>query len=196
MKLILASTAKNKSDILNTVMIKHECKGSDFNERAVECKNVYDYVKELSLGKAKDVANKVSNSVILGLDTVCVIGGEVVLKPKSVEDVKNSIRKSSGSTNKVITGIALIDQTTGKTINTYSETKVTFKHIDEDMIDYYAKHEPNAMYASGFIVETFLSNFIDKIEGSYYNILGVPCEKIFDGLKELGYNIFDINGRD
>ena len=191
MKLILASTAKNKSDILDTVFIKHECMGSDFNERSVECENVYDYVKILSLEKAKSVAQKVEGKIVLGLDTVCVIGGEVVLKPKSIEDVKNSLRKSSNATNKVITGIALIDQSTGKIENTFCETKVTFREINEDAIEFYIQNEPNCMYASGFIVETILSNFIGNIEGSYYNILGVPCETIYKILTEWEYDLKD-----
>ena len=96
------------------------------------------------------------------------------------------------NTTKVITGICIINQNTNEIINTYAETKVTLRDINDIDIDYYMEKEPNIMYASGFILETILSNFIDKIEGSYYNILGVPVELIYKYINDMGYNLKDL----
>ncbi len=187
MKLILASTSKFKSQILNTTFLKHETAETNYEENSNET-DIYKYVQELALGKAKSV-NK--EGVILGLDTVCLINGKIVEKPSSIEEAKQNIRNSSNNTISVVTGIALIDG--DKVIIDYAETIISFNEISEEDINFYIEHEKDAMYASGFIVETVLSNFIKEIKGSYYNILGVPTEKIYQNLQKLAYNLKDFN---
>ena len=179
MKIVLASTSRLKNQILDTVKIKHSQIESDFNEKEDKSDNVYEHVKALSLGKAKSVMNKVTNSIIIGLDTVGYVNGHIMEKPNSVKEAKKYIEESSNNITRVITGLALINQINGEIINTYVETLVSFREISKKNIDFYIKNEPDYMYASGFILETVLSNFLDKIEGSYYNILGVPVETIY-----------------
>ena len=102
------------------------------------------------------------------------------------------MRNSSNNTSKVITGIAMLNKQTNEEIITYQETLVTFNDIDEEDIEFYIENESDAMYASGFIVETICSNFINKIEGSYYNILGVPVEKIYEILRNWNIKLKNI----
>lgn len=191
MKIVLASTSRSKNQILVTAMIKHSQIESDFDEKTDKSKNVYEHVKALSLGKAKSVMDKVSNSIIIGLDTVGFVNGHILEKPSSIDEARRHIQESSNNTTLVVTGLTLINQLTGEIINTYVETKVSFREISEKNIDFYLKNEPNYMYASGFILETVLSNFIDKIEGSYYNILGVPVETIYKYISQWGYELED-----
>ncbi|MBQ2946604.1 MAG: septum formation protein Maf [Bacilli bacterium] len=192
MKIVLATTSKFKNEIMDTVGIKHSMIESDFNEDLVSEKNVYEYVKKLALGKASSVKEKVNNSIIIGLDTINYVDGIIQEKPKDLNDARKNIEMCRNKTTKVITGICIIDQKTNEIINTYAETKVTLRDIDDIDIDYYMENEPNIMYASGFILETILSNFIDKIEGSYYNILGVPVEIIYKYINDMGYNLKDM----
>lgn len=187
MELILASTSKFKSDVLNKACMKHKMIDSDFDENSINSENVYDYVKKLSLGKAKSIENKIDEGIILGLDTVVYVDGKILEKPKDIEEAKNNLRISSNKTTLVITGITLINKFTNEIISDYQETKITLKEINEDDINFYIENEPNFMYASGFVVESVISNFIEKIEGSFYNILGIPVEKIYEYL--LNWNI-------
>lgn len=191
MKIVLASTSRLKNQILDTVKIKHSQIESDFNEKEDKSDNVYEHVKALSLGKAKSVMNKVTNSIIIGLDTVGYVNGHIMEKPNSVKEAKKYIEESSNNITRVITGLALINQINGEIINTYVETLVSFREISKKNIDFYIKNEPDYMYASGFILETVLSNFLDKIEGSYYNILGVPVETIYKYISQWGYELDD-----
>lgn len=192
MKVVLATTSKFKNQIMDTVGIKHSMIESDFEEDLVKEKDVYEYVKKLALGKANSVKDKVSNSIIIGLDTINYVDGIIQEKPKNLSDARKAIEMCKNNTTKVITGICIINQNTNETINTYAETKITLRDIDDNDIDYYMKNEPNIMYASGFILETILSNFIEKIEGSYYNILGVPVELIYKYINDMGYNLKDL----
>ena len=146
MKLVLASTSKFKSAIMDKVKMSHINVASNFEEVSFNT-DVYDYVKELALGKANSVKDKVTNSIILGIDTVVYVNGKIIEKPKSINEVKNNLLLASNNTVSVISGIALINQMEEVTLSTYQETKVSFNKIDECDIDYYIDNEPDTMYA-------------------------------------------------
>ena len=192
MKLTLASTSKFKSDIMNTVKLNHFLIKSDFEEISKNFNNVYEYVKDLALGKALSVKDKVDTGIILGLDTVVYINGQILEKPKDLNEVRKFLNMCQGNTTSVITGIALINKDTNEIIKDYKETKVTLRKMNDRDIEYYIKNEPNKMYASGFVIETVISNFIESIEGSYYNILGIPAETIYKHLEDLNIHLDDL----
>lgn len=192
MKVFLATTSKFKNEILDTAGIKHSMFESSFDENSIKENNVYEYVKKLSLGKANSVIDKVDDGLIIGLDTVVYADNKVLEKPKDPKEAREAIEMCKNNITSVITGIAIVDTKTKKIINDYCETKVTLRDIESADIDYYMENEPNIMYVSGFVIETIISNFIDKIEGSYYNILGVPVETIYKYINNMGYNLKDL----
>jgi len=192
MKVVLATTSKFKSEILNKVGIKHSMIENDFNEDLVEKENVYEYVKKLSLGKAKSVSDKIKEGIVIGLDTIVYVDGIILEKPKDLNDARKAIDMCKNNTTEVITGICIINKATNEIINDYVISKVTLRNIDNVDIDYYFENEKDYMYASGFIIETIMSNFIEKIEGSYYNILGIPVETIYKYINNMGYNLKDL----
>lgn len=187
MKLVLASTSKIKNEILDKVGMKHSNVKSTFEEVSNNKENVYEYVKELAYGKACNACMD-DKSIILGLDTVVYVNGKILEKPKSIDEAKQNLKICSSNTSYVITGIALINKYNNQIINDYAETKVILNDICDEDIEYYIENEPDVMYASGFVIETIASNFIKKIDGSFYNILGVPVEKIYEYLKD--WNIY------
>jgi len=190
MKITLASTSKFKNNILDTVHIKHDQISPNCEEHSTY-KDPYDYVKDIAKQKLDSVSNY-NTDIIISLDTIVLINNKIVEKPKTIEEAKQNLRNSSNNTSKVITGIAMLNKQTNEEIITYQETLVTFNDIDEEDIEFYIENESDAMYASGFIVETICSNFINKIEGSYYNILGVPVEKIYEILRNWNIKLKNI----
>lgn len=195
MKLYLASTSKHKSEILDKVFLKHNCISSDFEEVGNK-ENVYEYVKSLSLGKAKSIVDKVNDGIIIGLDTVNLVDGKVIEKPKSIEEAKENVRRSGKFVIRVITGVTIINTLTNETVSTYQETKLKMRPVSESDIEFYIKNEPAHMYVSGFVVETILSNYLEYIDGSFYNILGVPVETIYKILNDMGYTLKDLERSD
>lgn len=191
MKLVLASTSKFKSEILDKVKMKHHLVSSNYDEKKNIKDNVYEYVKKLSLGKANSI--NVTDCIILGLDTVLYVDGNIIEKPNSIYEAKENLKMSSGKTTSIITGIALINKYTNEYISDYQETKITLNEVDDVDLDYYIENEPNVMYSSGFIVETVASNFIKNINGSFYNILGVPVEKIYEYLLKWNIHLKDLD---
>ncbi len=193
MKLVLASTSKFKNELLNKVGLTHDKISSNFEEKSNNTNDVYKYVQDLSFGKAKSIEDKTdNNTIILGLDTIVYANGKILEKPKDLEEAKENLRMSANNTTYVITGIAMINKQTKEIIKDYQETKITLRKIDEEDLDYYIKNEPEVMYASGFIIETIASNFIEKIDGSFYNILGVPAEKIYEHLLKWNIHLKDL----
>ena len=190
MKLILASTSNFKSNVLKQACIKHTKKESNYIETKKNNEDVYEYVKRLSLEKAYSVDS--NDCIILGLDTVVSVENKILEKPKSINEAKDNLRLCSNNTFKVITGIALINKINNEIINDYQETVITLNKIDECDIDYYIDNDPNVLYASGFTIETVVSNFINKIEGSFYNILGIPVEKIYEYLLKQNIHLKDL----
>lgn len=190
MKLVLASTSSFKSNVLKQACIKHIKKESNYIETKKNNEDVYEYVKRLSLEKAYSVNS--NDCIILGLDTVVLVGNKILEKPKSINEAKDNLRLCSNNTFKVITGIALINKINNEIINDYQETVITLNKIDECDIDYYIDNDPNVLYASGFTIETVVSNFINKIEGSFYNILGIPVEKIYEYLLKWNIHLKDL----
>lgn len=190
MKITLASTSKFKNQILDTVHIKHD-KISPKCEEKSNYKDPYEYVKDIAKQKLDSVSNY-NTDIIISLDTIVLINDKIVEKPKTIEEAKQNLRNSSNNTSKVITGIAMLNKQTNEEIIDYQETLVTFNEIDEEDIEFYIENESDAMYASGFIVETICSNFINKIDGSYYNILGVPVEKIYEILRNWNIKLKNI----
>lgn len=193
MKLVLASTSKFKNEILNKVGLTHDKINSNFKEISNNTNDVYKYVQDLSFGKAKSIEDKTdNNTIILGLDTIVYANDKILEKPKDLEEAKENLRMSASNTTSVITGITLINKKTNEIVKDYQETKITLRKIDEEDLDYYIKNEPDVMYASGFIIETIASNFIEKIDGSFYNILGVPVEKIYEHLLKWNIHLKDL----
>lgn len=192
MKITLASTSKFKNNIFNKVGLKHYCMAPTCEEISFKT-NPYEYAKELSLNKALSIKDKAETDIVIGLDTIAYINNRIIEKPSSIEEAKNNLRESSNNITKIISGIAIINKKTNQIINEYQESTIRFNEITESDINYYINNEPEALNASGFILETIMSNFIDKIEGSYYNIQGAPVEKIYSILKEMGLNLEEIN---
>ena len=192
MKLYLASKSKFKSQILDKVYINHECIDVNVKEESTKT-NAHEYVMELAKLKARHGATMVSDGLILGLDTVVLMNGKIIEKPKTLEEAKENLRKASNNKVSVLTGISLINLDTEEAFTDFQETKVIMNEISEENINYYIEKEKDALYVSGFVIETVASCFIQSIEGSYYNILGLPVEKFYQLLRKMNLDLKDID---
>jgi septum formation protein len=147
----------------------------------------------LSLGKAKDVARRHKDAIIISADTMCVLNGKVFGKAKSDEEAKEMLRQFSGKVQQVITGFTIIDTTTGKEVSKSVTTNVYFRDIFEEEIDaYIASGEPKG-FAGAYAIQHKGGLFIEKIEGDYFNIVGLPILPLHEELKNFGINVFEKN---
>ncbi len=193
MKIILASSSKQRQDIFKMIGLKYEVVTSSKDEYSTE-KEPDKYVCELSFNKAKDVSFKIKDkAIIIAADTIIYFNGKIYEKPKNKKEAINNLKNFSGNKNEAYTGITIIDLYKNKTITFSSKTDVYFKNITDDEINWYVNNEKNIFNCSGYAPLGKASLFIDKIDGDYNTLLGISPSLLFEKLKGLGYSISDFN---
>lgn len=191
MKIILASSSKQRQDIFKMIGLKYEVVTSNVDEISNE-KNPGKYVEELSLNKAKSVSEQVEEkSIIISADTIIYYNNKKYEKPKTKEEAFTNMKELSGTKNSAYTGITIMDLYQNKTITFSTSVDVYFKDISDDEIKWYVNNEQKIFKCCGYVPLGKASLFIDKIEGDYNTLLGISPSVIFEKLKELGYSITD-----
>ena len=188
-KIILASQSPRRKDLLSQIGLKFEVDPSNYQEDMSLKMDPKELAEYLSLGKAKDVAQRHKDSIIIAGDTFCVLDKEVLGKPKTKENAKAMLQKLSGRTHSIITGFAIIDTETKKQISKSVETKVYFRNISEKEIDTYIDSGEPMDFAGAYAIQHLGGLFVEKIDGDYFNIVGLPILPLTIELKNFGINI-------
>jgi len=189
--LVLATTSILRKQAFDELGIPYEAVGSDIDERFEgRPTNPRILVLELARLKTKAVAEKYPNSLVIGFDSVAYLQGKILEKPKSKQEVYERLKDFSDNSYEFFTGVCLTDE--NYTESELVETKAWVRKIDHSEMIKYIKQDKNfKRYAQGFDPwNTFGSSFIQKIEGSYNNILkGIPLEIIVQMIKKRGFKI-------
>ena len=185
MKLILASNSRTRKEILNKVGLKYEVVPSNIEEHSDKT-NPKEYVMDLSKQKAQAVAKIVKEGVILSADSIIYIDSKKLEKPKTKEQAKEMLQNLSGKTNYAVTGVTIIDLYQNKEITFNEVTEVYFDKLTEEEIDWYIDNEEYIFERCGYSIAGKSAIYIPKINGDYYNILGMPISKLYKELKALG----------
>lgn len=189
-KIILASNSPRRKAFLEKYNIDLQIMKSDLEEKIDENEKPEQVVMSLAFQKAMDVASKISgDNIILSADTIVVFENEILGKPTSKADAKKMLNKLSGNKHKVFTGFCIMQVDKGLKVVDYAETIVHFKKIDKVMIDLYLDTEEYLDKAGSYGIQGFGELFVEKINGSYSNVVGLPIEKVYEVL----YNKFNIS---
>lgn len=189
--LILASSSKRRSRILRDCAIRHKVIKSSAREFLGKGSNISETVKINAQLKAEQVARRVRKGVILGVDTLVLLGDNVIGKPDNRKQARSLLKKFSGRRIVVYTGLCIIDKDRNKSVSGCEKTNLMVKRIKTDEIDKYLKYLAPFDKAGGFSIEGIGSIIFDNISGSYFNVLGLPMGKLSGLLKEIGLDIFD-----
>ena len=192
MKLILASNSRTRKEVLDKVGLRYEVIPSNIEEHSdkVEPK---EYVMDLSKQKALAVAKNLKEGVILSADSIIFIDGKKLEKPKSKEQAKSMLRKLSGRVNYAVTGVTIIDLYQDKTTTINEVTEVYFDELPDEEIEWYIDNEQYIFERCGYSIAGKSAIYIPKINGDYYNILGMPISRVYKELNKLGYRISDFD---
>ena len=153
-------------------------------ETRLDAEKVQEYVIRLAREKALAVERN-ADEMILSADTVVVIDGEILEKPRDPQDAARMLRLLSGREHRVMTGICIIGES--KILSDISQTRVRFVRFTEmEIADYVASGEPMDK-AGAYAIQGLASKFIDHIEGCYFNVVGLPISLVYRRLKELGF---------
>lgn len=148
------------------------------------------FVKDNALLKAREVAGRTKSGVVIGADTIVYVGGKKIIgKPKDLKRAKDQLKLLMSHPHWVYTGVAVIDVDTNKEIVDYEKTKIFMTHLTDEAIDEYYRHMSPLDKAGGFDIEGKGSVFIRRIEGCYFNVVGLPLAKLRTMLKKVGVHI-------
>ena len=172
--LILASASPRRSDLLSLAGFEYKIVPSDADE--LKDGEASFVVCENARRKARDVFEKSSTgAVVVGADTIVCVGNEILGKPDGIEGARKMLSLLSGSIHKVLTGYSVISEK-GEDFGV-CETKVFFKDLTEKDIEDYIKTEEPFGKAGSYAIQEKGCIFIEKIEGDYFNVIGLPvCE--------------------
>lgn len=188
-KIILASSSKQRKKLLETIGLDFKIEESNYIEDMTEKIPAHKLVQKLALGKAQDVARKYKNAIVIGADTFIVLEKEFLGKPRTPQKAREMLRKISGKKHKVTTGIAIIDTKKNKTFTDYEITEVWFKKLTATEIKKYIKTGEPLDKAGGYAIQKLGCLFIEKINGDYTNVVGLPINKIYEYLLKLDVDI-------
>lgn len=182
---ILASQSPRRAEILKDAGIIHTVVPSDADENISTALPPEKYVMELALLKGAAVAkNADKNDIVISADTVVVLDGEIMGKPKNFEDAKRMLMSLSGRWHSVLTGYCVIAGKDGAASVRYEETKVKFREITEKEALHYIRSGECMDKAGSYGIQGKGRLLVEKIDGDYFNVVGLPVCALAKMLKE------------
>jgi septum formation protein len=189
MKLILASSSPRRAEILTNAGLPFSVLSSAVDESPYPGEAPTALVQRLANAKADLVtARAVGPAIVLAADTVVVLDDKILGKPRSVEDARHMLQQLSGRTHSVLTGVALIRLPEGERRQFIESTLVHFRPItDEELSSYLATEEPYDK-AGAYAIQGQAGRYIPRIEGCYFNVVGLPLSRVLTELQTLGWS--------
>lgn len=187
MKFILASASERRKELLSRIIPDFEVVISDFDEKSVEISdNIEKYVKTLSEGKARSVSsNSSKDSIIIGSDTIVVIDKKVLGKPKDKNDAFKMLKSLSNNVHRVYSAVTVINNTKKVMKTECQYTEVYFSELSDEDIWRYIDTGECLDKAGAYGIQGFGGVFVKKINGCYYNVVGLPLNLLNKMIKEI-----------
>lgn len=190
-KIYLASQSKQRQKLLKLLGLRFEVVSSKIKEKSRVKKSIRILVKENALAKAMAVAKNKKSGIVIGADTVAASrSGKIYGKPKNLSEAKQMLKKLAQNPQWVYTGIALVDIDKKKSFTDSEKTKVFMQRLSDKEIDNYFSHVSPLDKAGAFDIQDRGSIFIRRIEGCFYNVVGLPLSKLYRLLKKAGVCVF------
>lgn len=183
-KIVLASASPRRKEILENLGIDFEIICSSAEENVDTELPPHIIVQELAMLKGADVASKINNAVIISADTIVWYDEVMLGKPTDKNNAKKMLKMLSGNIHEVYTGVCVTDSKSGKSISDFEVTKVKFKNLSDEEIENYINTGEPMDKAGGYGIQGKGCLLVEKIEGDYLNVVGLPAVKLAKILKE------------
>ena len=187
MKVILASQSPRRKELMDLAKIDYEVIVSDYDENVDKSLSLEEQSKEIAYGKAKDVFdNTQGNRIVIGADSLVILDGEQLGKPKDREEAVEMIKKIQGKCHTVYTSIAVLVENNEeyKEYKELHQAKVYIKSMTDEEIENYVESGEPFDKAGGYGVQTSFAVFVERVEGEYSVIVGLPLCRVYEILKE------------
>ena len=189
MKLILASASERRAGILRDADFSFTVMSSAVDETPGPGESPHDLVQRLAAAKAELVAARaVGPAIVIAADTIVTLEGRIFGKPRSSDDARHMLEKLSGRTHAVVTGVALIRLPDAERLTFVESTLVHFAALSaEEISRYLATGEPHDK-AGAYAIQGRAGRYVPRIEGCYFNVVGLPLARLQQSLSSLGWS--------
>jgi septum formation protein len=184
LRVILASQSPRRRELLTLVGITHEVRPADIDEAYLPGEVPSEHAERLARGKCAVIAEREPDALVIGSDTIVVVDGEVLGKPKDDGDAAHMLRRLSGRSHIVVTAVAVAWR--GEIRSAVEEVNVTFHSLsDDDITAYIATREPMDK-AGAYGIQGFGATIVERVDGDYFAVMGLPLQLLVRVLRELG----------
>ena len=188
-KIILASASPRRKEILGKTGLKFSVDAGDYKEDMDLALKPRQLARFLSSEKAKAVAVKYASALVIAADTFIVFQGSLLGKPHTREEARRMLTLLNGRQHSVLTGFTVIDTLTGKKLSRSVETKVFFKKMTGQEIESYVKTGEPLDKAGAYAIQGLGAVLVKKIEGDYFNVMGLPLSSLIGVLRKFGVSV-------
>ncbi|UFS68576.1 Maf family nucleotide pyrophosphatase [Geomonas sp. RF6] len=185
-KIVLASASPRRSELLESAEITFTVTPADIDETPLPDEDPVDHVMRLAEGKARAAASLVEGRFFVGADTIVLCDGEIMGKPKDAADAERMLKKLSGIAHEVVTGFAIYDRERDGAVVEAARTKVFFKALRDEEIDSYIATGCPFDKAGAYAIQGGAAHMVQRIEGSYTNVVGLPLCEVVEALRRMG----------
>jgi MAF protein len=193
MKIILASASPRRRDLLQQMGLKFEVIPSEREEEVPDGIPTHRMAVELALKKVESVAQMVQeHALIIGADTIVVKGNKVLGKPKDKDEAFRMLMDLQGQVHEVITGLAVMEVPDCKCVSAYEKTVVEMASLTPQEIEGYIRTGEPMDKAGAYGIQGLGGMFIKRIEGCYYNVVGLPIHSLWMILKQFGVEMLAV----
>ncbi|MBO8168772.1 MAG: septum formation inhibitor Maf [Thermoanaerobacteraceae bacterium] len=189
MNIILASQSPRRRQLLKQLGLEFAVAVSSIEETIKDGENIEEQVKRLALSKVEDVSKRFTHGVIIGADTLVVLHGKPLGKPRTVEEARNMLQMLNGSRHQVLTGVVVKELPSGRTLVDCVTTNVTFRHLTDEEIEGYLSSGEYSDKAGAYAIQGLGAAMVKEIEGCYFNVVGLPLARLTEMLKEVDVDV-------
>ncbi len=186
---VLASSSPRRRELLEKTGLKFIVDAAEIYEDHGRRMRPAELAKIISLEKAKAVAARHPGSIIIAADTFGMLDGRLLGKPRDQEEARDMLKRMSGRRHRVITGFTILDTATGKTVSKAVETRVYFRELGKEEIAAYAGTGEPLDKAGAYAIQGLGAQLVERIEGDYYNVIGLPLSALARELNKFSVNL-------
>lgn len=188
--IILASNSPRRKDLLRQIGLDFSADPADVDERILPGESPEVYAVRVALDKARIAAARTGTGIVIAADTIVVLDDEILGKPADAADAERMLMMLSGKVHCVITGLAVMDAASGKSLSRTSITRVWFRSLaPSEIISYVATGEPLDK-AGAYGIQERGALLVDRIDGCYFNVVGLPLSLLGELLRVFGVDVF------
>lgn len=184
-ELVLASGSPRRVELLRQAGYTFEVRVPDLKEDDLSAADPRALVQSLAYAKARQIADTLSEGIVLGADTVVCLGDEVIGKAHDAVQAREILGRLTGTTHSVLTGVCLVDASRGERLCGCDETRITMKKLTDQELEEYVRSGEGIGKAGAYAIQEKGDRFVERVDGSFTNVVGLPMEMLEQMLSEM-----------